>query len=61
LLTPLDVANWLSLPTRQVNRLARNGQIPAIMLPGGELIFDKADLQSWLTSRKAAGQGGTRE
>jgi excisionase family DNA binding protein len=54
LLTPADVAGWLSLPARQVKRLARRGDIPAVELPGGELVFDADDLREWLRRRKAA-------
>jgi hypothetical protein len=56
LLTPMDVGHWLSLPTRQVERLARRGEIPSITLPGGELVFDAADLVEWIGHRKAEGQ-----
>jgi excisionase family DNA binding protein len=54
LLTAADVADWLCLRTRQVERMARRREIPAVTLPGGELVFDAADLDDWLRGRKAA-------
>jgi hypothetical protein len=57
LLTPMDVGLWLSLPVRQVERLARRGRIPAIVLPGGELAFDAAELAAWLAQLKVGGRG----
>jgi excisionase family DNA binding protein len=48
LLTPVDVAEWLSLSARQVERMARRGEIPALALPTGDLVFDKSELLMWL-------------
>jgi excisionase family DNA binding protein len=58
LLTPMDVAAWLSLPSASVLRMARRGEIPAVELPGGELVFDAADLANWLQRRKGAAPAG---
>jgi excisionase family DNA binding protein len=55
LLTASDVAVWLSLTTRRVVRMARAGEIPSVELPGGERVFDPADLAEWLAARKANG------
>jgi hypothetical protein len=54
LLTPFEVARWLSLPVAQMERMARRKAIPAITLPGGELVFDPADLRAWLDGRRQA-------
>jgi hypothetical protein len=59
LMTPMEVGLWLSLPTRQVERLARQAVIPSITLPDGSLVFDRADLVEWITRLKAAGRGVT--
>lgn len=48
LLTPADVARWLTLPTPKVERLARRGEIPAIVLPDGNLVFSGDELSRWL-------------
>jgi hypothetical protein len=50
MLTAMDVGLWLSLPTRQVERMARHGEIPCIRLPTGEILFDRAELLMWLDS-----------
>jgi hypothetical protein len=50
LLTPCDVASWLALPTSRVERLVRDGAIPCIRLPTGEIVFDAAELAAWLGS-----------
>jgi excisionase family DNA binding protein len=57
LLIPSEVADWLAMPVRRVERLARRGELPAVTLPGGELVFDAADLDAWLSARKAPGRG----
>lgn len=56
LLTPADVADWLSLSVRQVERMARRGALPAVELPDGSLVFDAEDLAAWLRRRKAAAE-----
>jgi hypothetical protein len=61
LLTPMDVAGWLSLPAARVVRMARRKEIPAVELPGGGLVFDAADLAAWLQRRKATGSGPVGE
>jgi hypothetical protein len=54
LLTPADVGKWLSWPTARVVRLARQGKIPCIELPGGHIIFDVTELASWIEDQKTA-------
>lgn len=48
LLTPHDVSLWLSMPPARVVRFAKSGQIPCIVLPDGELMFDADELAAWL-------------
>ena len=50
LLTPLDVATWLAIPSRRVERLAKQGRIPCIVLPGGDIVFRADELSKWLDS-----------
>lgn len=59
LLIDIDVADWLSMPVRRVNDLARNGKIPAARLPDGTFVFQAADLAAWLDSlpRGEVGRG----
>jgi hypothetical protein len=47
LLTTLDVSLWLSLPASRVERMARTGTIPCIMLPTGGIVFDADELRHW--------------
>jgi hypothetical protein len=47
-----DVALWLTCPTRQVIRWAKAGQMPSIILPDGERVFDPAELANWLATRR---------
>ncbi len=51
LLTAQDVALWLALPTSKIVRLARQGEIPCINLPGGELAFEPEALANWIRTR----------
>jgi hypothetical protein len=60
LLTPLDVALWLNMPTSRVIRLARRREIPCLTLPDGELLFDPAELVPWVDrfrAREAVAEG----
>jgi excisionase family DNA binding protein len=50
LLTPVEVATWLSMPTARVVKLARKKEIPCIILPGNEVMFDRAELCEWVKS-----------
>jgi hypothetical protein len=56
MLTPLDVAAWLSLPSRRVEQMARRGEIPSVTLPTGDLVFDRAELVAWLDSLRGRPQ-----
>ena len=52
LLTPGEAAELVRLTTRRLQKLARNGEIPVIVLPGDELRFDERDLWKWVESHK---------
>jgi helix-turn-helix protein len=53
LLTSLDVSAWLLMPPRRVERLARQGLIPAVRLPDGSLAFERAELERWLAGLRS--------
>ena len=57
LLTPMEAADILRLPTRQVVKLAKAGTIPRVLLPGEEIRFDETDLRTWIEARKQDGEG----
>ena len=52
LLDEFDAAELLKLTPRQVLRLARSGDLPAVHLPGKEIRFDATDIARWVESRK---------
>jgi hypothetical protein len=57
LLTAENVADWLGLTVRQINRLAKQQKIPSIVLPTGDLVFDPEALTAWLeTTRSGKGE-----
>jgi hypothetical protein len=58
LLTADDVAAWLLMPSRRVERMARDGLIPSIKLPDGSRLFDPAALAAWLDTRRTTGGAG---
>jgi hypothetical protein len=58
--TARDVGLWLSLPTRKVVRMAREGSIPCRVLPCGDVVFRPEDLAGWLEGLKAPADGPTR-
>jgi hypothetical protein len=51
LLTPQEVAIWLSISTRDVLRMTRRGELPCLHLPDGEPRYDPAELNVWLRRR----------
>jgi excisionase family DNA binding protein len=59
LLTTLEASELLKLTPRQVQRLAKTGELPTVHLPGGEVRFDSDDLREWVETlkRPAGGQG----
>jgi excisionase family DNA binding protein len=56
MLTAPEVALWLSVPTRRVEQMARNGEIPSVALPTDDLLFDRAELLAWLNSLRGRPQ-----
>jgi hypothetical protein len=50
LLDPVMVADWLTVPPRKVEQMARRGLIPHLVLPGGELVFVADELARWVES-----------
>lgn len=49
LMTLAEAAGLLRLEQRKVKRLARRGQLPgAVILPSGEIRFDKGRFLAWL-------------
>jgi excisionase family DNA binding protein len=55
LLTESEAGDILSLPSRRVLKLARQGVIPHIELPGNEIRFERSDLEKWVASLKQEG------
>lgn len=56
LLTARAVADTLDVCTETVLRWIRNGELPAIRLPGGAIRINEADLHAWLGSRATPGR-----
>lgn len=52
LLTASEAARMLRLAPREIDRMARRGEIPAVHLPGGEVRYDATDLAEWVESHK---------
>ena len=57
LLDETDVARLLGLTPRQVQKLAKRGDLPVVRLPGDELRFDPDDLRAWVAGRKQPAKG----
>jgi hypothetical protein len=55
LITAVEVGQWLSLSTRVVERMARRREIPSLVLPSGELLFDCAELAQWAQTLRGSG------
>jgi len=49
LLIPAEIDRRLRLPAGKAERLARRGKLPHIVLPGGEIRFDEAEIEQLLT------------
>jgi len=57
LLTARAVANTLDVCTETVLRWIRNGQLPALRLPGGAIRISERALDDWLKSRATPSRG----
>ena len=55
MLTGRDLDERLNYPRGRSERLARQGLIPHIVLPDGEIRFDHETIEDWLRSRSAPG------
>ena len=53
LLTPLEVATWLTVTTPDVLRMTHAGNLPCVRLPDGEPRYEPAELEQWLHRRRA--------
>ena len=51
LLTPLEVDRLLQLPRGRAAKLAKAKELPANVLPTGEIRFDPERLKAWLKER----------
>jgi excisionase family DNA binding protein len=52
LLIDSQIAEILMLTSRQVLKLAKRGEIPAVFLPNGEIRFDYHDVAEWIKTCK---------
>jgi excisionase family DNA binding protein len=60
--TAHEVAAYLCLTARRVLRLARDGAMPCMRLPGGEVMFDPEELAEWLSRcRTPVSEGGDHD
>ena len=57
LMTPEDVANYLSISPRTVYDYAQKGKIPAIKI-GGQWRFREDDISQWLDNKLSSGSSG---
>jgi hypothetical protein len=55
LMTPHEIGQLLSWPPARAVRMARAGQIPHVLLPDGDILFDEADIAQWIATRKQQG------
>jgi hypothetical protein len=53
-----QVAAYLCLRTRRVMQLAREGVLPCVRLPDGDVMFDPASLAEWIDSRRVPARAG---
>lgn len=57
--TTREVAAYLCLPRRRIAHMARDGLLPCVQLPGGEMMFDPQELAEWLARcRRPSREGG---
>jgi hypothetical protein len=62
LLTSHDLAAWLCATARRVERMARDGQIPCLIMPDSTIRFEPIEIRRWIKSRRreAAQRSGRR-
>lgn len=52
LLDHFEAAELLSMLPPRLKRMAKRGEVPAVILPDGEIRFDPADLRDWVEGCK---------
>lgn len=52
LLTTAEAAQVLRMLPARLARLAKAGKLPTVMLPDGEIRFDRGDLRIWIDQHK---------
>ncbi len=52
LLTSRDLAERLQMPRLRLERMARAGKLPAVVLPDGEIRFLDADVSRWVEEHR---------
>ena len=57
LLTARTVADMLDVTPATVLRWTREGEVPAVRLPSGQVRFRPAEIEAWLTGRAIPGRG----
>ncbi len=58
LLTTAEAAQILRMLPARLARLAKAGKLPTVLLPDGELRFDRGDLRGWIDQHKRPIDGG---
>ncbi len=51
-------ADLLAISVRRLAKMVRDGELPFIELPGGEIRFSREDLQDWIGTRKRGIEDG---
>jgi excisionase family DNA binding protein len=59
LLTTDDVAHWLGVPRRRVLAMVRDGSIPHVKLPSGDIAYSAEALAGWIQTH-STGEEVTR-
>lgn len=49
-----EVAHILTLTSRQVGRMAREGKLPSITLPNGDIAYVGDDIAEWIDQQRKA-------
>ena len=57
LLTDFDVADLLKVTSVRVLRLAKQGKIPHVVLPTGDIRFIERDVMDWIESQRKPAEG----
>ena len=52
LLIDSEAAQLVRMTPRYLNRLARAGEVPHVLLPDGEIRFAQSDLEQWIADHK---------